>query len=89
MPSFGRTRRGVENPSNRVVLDVDHVTYNIGTVDSLDFNLRNCLPEHRDALLRVAVALRGKTSYIDVGPTDLREWVDVVNDVLTEAATST
>lgn len=40
-----------ENPSNRVVLDVDHVSYNVGTVDSLDYNLRNCLPSHRDALL--------------------------------------
>lgn len=40
-----------ENPSNRLTLRVDHVTYNIGTVDSLDFNLRNCLPSHRDALL--------------------------------------
>jgi len=32
-------------------LDVEFITYNIGTVDSLDYNLRTCLPAHRDALL--------------------------------------
>lgn len=46
-----RTRIVTENPANRLTLDVDHVTYNIGTLDALDFNLRNCLPSHRDALL--------------------------------------
>jgi len=42
-----------EEPTARVRLTVDHVTYNVGTVDSLDYNLRNCLPSHRDALLDV------------------------------------
>lgn len=40
-----------DEPASSLRLHVDHVSYNIGTVDSLDYNLRNCLPSHRDALL--------------------------------------
>lgn len=43
---------------DRVVIEFDHVAYDVSTVDLLDENIRTTRnPEHRDALLEARLAL--------------------------------
>lgn len=45
----------------RTVLDVEGITYNVDSIETLDGNLATCIRSHCDALLDARISLYGQS----------------------------